>query len=138
MNKFTEAQLEKAFIDLLEQEQIPYVPGVSINRTSQEVLIKEDLESFLSKKYKAEQITQGEIHQIIRQLETYSASDLYESNKAIMKLVSDGFILKREDRAQKDLYIQFIDYSGLNKQFVADPKHLISIVADPEVSYGAH
>ncbi|NQZ77587.1 MAG: type I restriction endonuclease subunit R [Ekhidna sp.] len=138
MNKFTEAQLEKAFIDLLGQEQIPYVPGEAINRTPQDVLIKEDLESFLSKKYKTEKISQGEIHQIIRQLETYSASDLYESNKAIMKMVSDGFILKREDRSQKDLYIQLIDYSGLSKQFASDPEHLLTIAADPEVNYGKH
>ncbi|MFT6381959.1 MAG: hypothetical protein ACJA16_004294 [Akkermansiaceae bacterium] len=26
-----------------------------------------------------------------------AAADLYESNKAVMKLVSDGFLLKRED-----------------------------------------
>jgi len=32
-----------------------------------------------------------------------SAADLYESNKAIMMLASDGFLLKREDRSQKDL-----------------------------------
>jgi type I restriction enzyme R subunit len=89
--KFREAQLEQAFIDLLGQEQIPYVPGEAIYRTPQEVLIKEDLEAFLSKKYKGEKITQGEIQQIIRELETFSASDLYESNKAIMKLVSGWF-----------------------------------------------
>ncbi|MDQ6986838.1 MAG: type I restriction endonuclease [Mariprofundaceae bacterium] len=28
-----------------------------------------------------------------------------------MKLVSEGFLLKREDRNKKDLYIQLIDYS---------------------------
>ena len=27
--------------------------------------------------------------------------------------VADGFLLKREDRSQKDLYVQLIDYSGL-------------------------
>ena len=46
-------------------------------------------------------------------MEAYSAADLYESNKAIMKLVSDGFLLKREDRDQKDLYVQLIDTSDL-------------------------
>jgi type I restriction enzyme R subunit len=30
-----------------------------------------------------------------------------------MKLVSDGFLLKREDRDKKDLYVQLIDYSDL-------------------------
>ena len=30
-----------------------------------------------------------------------------------MGFVADGFLLKREDRSQKDLYVQLIDYSGL-------------------------
>lgn len=128
--KFTEAQLERAFINLLEDEKYDYVHGESIERSPQEVLIKEDLESFLSEKYRAKKITKGEIQQIIRQLETYSSSDLYESNKAIMRLVSDGFILKREDRSKKDLYIQLIDYGGLSKQYASDPEYLITIAAD--------
>ncbi|MEQ9219109.1 MAG: HsdR family type I site-specific deoxyribonuclease [Cyclobacteriaceae bacterium] len=137
--KFTEAQLEQAFIDLLGQEQIPYVPGDSIDRSPQEVLIESDLETFLSKKYAADKITRGEIQQIIRELETYSASDLYESNKAIMKLVSDGFILKREDRSQKDLYIQLVDYGGLSKQFTLDAEqHHLNLAAESQAEYGEH
>ncbi|HBH23214.1 MAG TPA: type I restriction endonuclease [Cytophagales bacterium] len=137
--KFREAQLEQAFIDLLGQEQIPYVPGEAIYRTPQEVLIKEDLEAFLSKKYKGEKITQGEIQQIIRELETFSASDLYESNKAIMKLVSDGFILKREDRSQKDLYIQLIDYSGLGRQIYSNSdERPLDLAAESDIGYGEH
>ncbi len=31
-----------------------------------------------------------------------------------MKLVADGFLLKREDRNQKDLYVQLIDYGVLS------------------------
>jgi hypothetical protein len=45
----------------------------------------------------------------------FPASDLYESNKTFLKMLSDGFILKREDRNQKDIYIQLINYTGLNK-----------------------
>jgi type I restriction enzyme R subunit len=29
-------------------------------------------------------------------------------------MLSDGFILKCEDRNQKDIYIQLINYTGLN------------------------
>jgi len=111
--KFTEAQLESAIIELLGCEGYPHVFGEAIERQPQEVLIKEDLRCFLSKRYAAEGITEGEIETIIKQLEAYSVGDLYESNKAIMKLVSDGLLLKREDRSQKDLYIQLIDYTDL-------------------------
>ena len=111
--KFTEAQLETAIIELLGQHQYPHVLGEAIAREPQEVLIKDDLRAYLGKQYKGDGITVGEIESIIKKLENFSASDLYESNKAIMKMVSDGFLLKREDRNLKDLYIQLIDYSEL-------------------------
>jgi hypothetical protein len=31
-------------------------------------------------------------------------------------MLSDGFILQREDRREKDIYIQFIDFTGLESQ----------------------
>jgi type I restriction enzyme R subunit len=111
--KFTEAQLEAAIVQLLEAEGYPHVPGASIERQPQEVLIKADLRAFLSRQYAADGITSAEIEAVIRQLDAYSSTDLYESNKAIMKLVSDGFLLKREDRDQKDLYVQLLDYAAL-------------------------
>ena len=42
--KFTEAQLEQAIIDLLGKENYPHVLGTTINRDKSEVLIKEDVE----------------------------------------------------------------------------------------------
>ena len=112
--KFTEAQLEQAFIELLGQEDIPHVLGGAIARSEDEVLIKEDLKAFLLSQYKADNLTESEADQIIKRLEIYSSSDLYESNKAIMKLVSDGFALKREDRSQKDIWVYLIDYNESN------------------------
>jgi len=109
--KFTESQLELAFIELLEQQGIPHVHGGNIDRSEKEVLIKDDLKAFLLKQYEVDNLTESEAEKIIRQLETYSSSDLYESNKSIMKLLSDGFALKREDNNQKDIWIYLIDYS---------------------------
>ncbi|MDA7924694.1 HsdR family type I site-specific deoxyribonuclease [Mariniblastus sp.] len=111
--KFTEAQLEAAIIQLLNEVGYPHVLGADIDRQPGEVLIKDDLRAFLAARYAADNITPGEIESVIRKLTAYSAADLYESNKAIMKLVADGFLLKREDRNQKDLYVQLIDYSSL-------------------------
>ncbi len=96
--KFTEAQLEAAIIQLLGEVGYPHVIGAAINRQPDEVLIKEDLRAYLSSRYAADNITSGEIESVIRKLTAYSSVDLYESNKAIMKLVADGFLLKREDR----------------------------------------
>jgi type I restriction enzyme R subunit len=136
MNKFTEAQLEAAIIDLLEAEGYPHVCGETIQRQSHEVLIKDDLRAFLTKQYMKDGITLGEIEAVIQKLEAYSSADLYESNKAIMKMVSDGFLLKREDRTQKDLYVQLIDYSNLAA--LREPKagEVPMIVAEEYAPYG--
>ncbi|HIC30279.1 MAG TPA: type I restriction endonuclease subunit R [Flavobacteriaceae bacterium] len=112
--KFTEYQLEKAFIDILKTEDIPHVNGGTISRDFQEVIFEDDLKTFLLTQYKNEKLTPSEADQIIKRLKTYSASDLYESNKSIMKLVADGFSFKREDRSQKDIWIYLIDYSETN------------------------
>ncbi|WP_316765873.1 type I restriction endonuclease subunit R [Pedobacter frigiditerrae] len=126
--KFNEFQLEQAFITLLQDEQMIHQAGNVIRQSatnlleeplvsyghvvSDKVLIEEDLKAFLRQQYQNEAITENEIQSIIRDLERLPSSDLYESNKAFMKMVSDGFLLKREDRLTKDIYIQLIDYSA--------------------------
>lgn len=118
--KFSEEQLEKAFIELLGTEGVPHVSGKVISRSSNEVLIKEDLKTFLFSKYNSSNITDSEIESIIRKLEVFPSSDLYESNKAIMKLVCDGFVLKREDPNEKDIWIYLIDYPHETVNFNID------------------
>ncbi|MEX2580537.1 MAG: HsdR family type I site-specific deoxyribonuclease [Verrucomicrobiales bacterium] len=162
--KFTEAQLESAIIELLGAEGYPHVLGESIERQPQEVLIKADLRAFLAKQYSADHITPQEIEAVINRLSAYSAADLYESNKAIMRLVSDGFHLKRErtltpspspgrrgeqekgsspsgrsgdeGRSQRDLYIQLIDYSELVAFREPKSGEVPTIVAEDEAAYG--
>jgi type I restriction enzyme R subunit len=140
--KFTEEKLERAFTELLGQEGFPHHLGITITRKPDEVLIEEDLQTFLLTQYADQSITPNEIKSIILQLKSLSASDLYESNKTFLKMLSDGFILKREDRNQKDIYIQLINYTGLNKHRQPDlptedstnteSGHLISILAESE------
>lgn len=113
--KFTESALEEAIIELVFKQGISYVPGSKIARDPSDVLIKDDLRQFLQTQYAADGITASEIESILRMLESKPASDLYDSNKTIMKMVSDGFLLKREDRNQKDLFIQLIDYSAADQ-----------------------
>lgn len=113
--KFTEAQLEEAIIELLGEQGYPHVLGETIARGPEEALIKDDLRANLQARYAADGITDGEIEFIVNKIERLPASDLYGSNKAFMKMVSDGFLLKREDRSQKDLFIHLIDYSPADR-----------------------
>jgi len=133
--KFTEQKLEKAFTELLEQEGYPHHSGITIIRKPDEVLIEEDLRNFLLNQYAQENITLNEVNAIILQLKVLPSSDLYESNKTFLKMLSDGFILKREDRSQKDIYIQLINYAGLNKHRQPKEEELIYIIAEPEENY---
>ena len=131
--KFTEEKLEKAFTELLGQEGFPHHLGNTIIRAVDEVLIEEDLLIYLLTKYKSKQLTANEARSIVLQLKTLPASDLYESNKTILRWLSDGFILKRENRNQKDIHIELIDYNGLEAQLFSP--HLDFIVADVEAQY---
>ncbi|MBK8701952.1 MAG: type I restriction endonuclease subunit R [Saprospiraceae bacterium] len=133
--KFTEEKLEKAFTELLSQEGFPHHLGITIPRKPDEVLIEEDLQNFLLKRYAAQGITINETKSIILQLKSLPASDLYESNKTFLKMLSDGFILKREDRNQKDIYIQLVDYRALNKHRQAEEELLFDVAAEAAAHY---
>lgn len=133
--RFTEEKLEKAFTELLGLEGYPHAFGSVISRNPEEVLIEADLQHFLLTQYEYQGLTLTEAKSIILQLKSLPATDLYESNKTFMKMLSDGFILKREDRNQKDIYIQLIDYSGLHKQKQPADEHLISLFADGLETY---
>ncbi|MCC2589360.1 type I restriction endonuclease subunit R [Chryseobacterium sp. MFBS3-17] len=112
--KYTEAQLEQAFISLLETEGYQYIDGKQLQRSSnQEVLIKEDLRAFLLKRYP--DLEEIELESLVNELAFQSASDLYESNKYICKLLADGFIFKRNNPSKKDLHIRFIDIKDISK-----------------------
>lgn len=116
--KFTEERLEQAIIELLGNEGYPLTCGEQVERTTEDVLIKSDLREFLAERYQNDSITVNEIESIINKLEYLPASDLYDTNKAIMKFVADGFLLKREDASKKDLYIQLIDHNDIkNNQY---------------------
>lgn len=131
--KFTEAKLEEAFIELLGNEGFPHFLGHTISRTEDEVLIEADLKNYLLNRYKKENLTEIEAQSIILQLNTLSSTDLYESNKKIMRWLADGFILKRENRQQKDVHIQLIDYTGLEKQ--RKSQNLDRLATEPESKY---
>ena len=109
---FNEAKFEEAFISLLKKQGYTYLSGNSIDRSLEEVLIKEDLKAFLAKRYKADNILPSEIESIIRKIQLLPASDLYDSNKAFMNLLCNGFVFKREKHDKKDIYIQLLDYSN--------------------------
>ena len=109
MSNFNEHALEMSVMQLFQDEGYIYVQGDQLHRERSEVLLVEDIKKYLLNKYSKEGITVTEIENIILKLRSISGT-LYEANKALYKLLSDGFILNREDRTQKDLFINLIDF----------------------------
>jgi type I restriction enzyme, R subunit len=134
---FNEAKLEQAIITLLGEQGYPHFRGEELARRPGEVLLRDDLGEFLARRYGGEGITSGEIASICRRLERLPALDLYESNRTIHRLVADGFLLKREDRSRKDLYIQLIDYAGLPAQRLPRPGEVETLAAEESPAYRA-
>ncbi|CDS92111.1 Type I site-specific deoxyribonuclease, HsdR family [Sphingobacterium sp. PM2-P1-29] len=110
--KYTESQLEQAFISLLETEGYHYINGKELTRTSnQEVLLKEDIRHFLLNRYS--DLEEIEMESLVNEIAFQSASNLYESNKYICKLLADGLVFKRNDPSKKDLHIRYIDIENV-------------------------
>lgn len=107
--KFIEDKLEISINNLFEKNNFICISGKSIIRDPSTVLFKDDLNNFLIKKYLDQGITDAEVANIIKIIEFYSSSNLYEANKQILNKIMNGFLIKREDRKLKDLYVTFFD-----------------------------
>ena len=136
---FTEAKLEQAIIELLGEQGFTHVLGETlVRKNNEQVLISDDLRTYLASQYQADGITSSEIDSIIRQLATLPATDLYDSNKTFCHWLSNGFLFKREDRNKKDLYIELIDTkhlpAALTQLFAVEPASLQQ-VAENKIAY---
>lgn len=109
MTNFNEHSLEMSIMELFQDEGYLYLNGEQIHRERSEVLLTDDLRQYLLNRYAKDGLTTTEADSILLRLKSISGT-IYEANKAFCKLFCDGFILNREDRTQKDLYIQLVDY----------------------------
>ena len=109
MANFNEHALEMSIMELFKDEGYTYVSGDQIHRERTEVLLTDDLKQYLYNRYAKDGITPSEVDSVILMLRNISGT-IYEANKAVFKLLCDGFILNREDRTHKDLYIELIDF----------------------------
>ena len=104
-----EKTLELSIIELLKEQGYEHLTGRQIPRLRSEILLEEDLKQYLYSRYGADGITPSEVESILLRLKMTSGS-LYDANKTILTLLSNGFILNREDRSRKDIYINLIDF----------------------------
>ena len=127
---FNEESLENAIIELLETGDYTHYSGADVHKEVSDVLLRDDIKQFLLDKYSFDNITIDEINRIVRMLDSYSSMALYNSNKAIMNFVSNGFIFKRDNRNLKDHFIQLIDFDSVNTE---DDKNIYRVINQLEI-----
>ena len=115
INKFTEAELEEAIIDLFRQENYAYVNGESIHRQYEDILLTDDLRAYLSDRYQSAGLSDAEMKKIINKLSLINSTPLYLGSREAFRLVNEGFDLARDDITKVALHIDYINYDEPEK-----------------------
>ncbi|MBQ8246865.1 MAG: type I restriction endonuclease subunit R [Lachnospiraceae bacterium] len=110
MTNFNEHALEMSIMELFKDEHYTYLNGQQIHRERTEVLLQEDFKQYLYNRYSKEGITPNEVESLLLMLRNI-AGTLYEANKEVYRCLCNGYTLNREDRTQKDIHIEFIDFN---------------------------
>ena len=113
--KFTEAELEKAIIELCTQQGYTYVCGEDMHRKYEDILLLDDLRSYLTSRYSKDGLSDTEMQKIINKLSLINATPLYLGNREAFRLVNEGFDLARDDFSKVALHIDYINYDEPDK-----------------------
>ena len=113
--KFTESELEKAIIELFKQQEYTYVCGDDIHRKFEEILMLDDLRSYLSSRYQKDGLSDTEIKKIINNLSLINSTPLYLGNRETFRLINEGFDLVRDDISKVALHIDYINFDEPDK-----------------------
>ena len=105
MPAFNESQLEQAFVELFKKEGYDYIYGENISRDTRDVILYDDLRFYLRKKYEVDHITEDEINRAIARLETSDGGSVYAENVEALRLLQEGFSLKRTNPKLPNLHI---------------------------------
>lgn len=116
MPHFNESQLEQSIIALLQEQGYDYAKGEDIVRNFDEVVLHDDLATYLRDRYHNDGITETEIEAAIRVITQLQGGILYEENKHTLNLIMDGFSLKREDPTKQNLYIYPISFDSVHQK----------------------
>lgn len=108
---FSEQELEDAIIELFREQGFKYSKGEEISRKYDDILLLDDLKTFIEKKYDKDGLTTAEEKSIISAIvNAGSQPTLYLNNKETYYLVTEGFNLPRENTNEIALHINYIDF----------------------------
>lgn len=110
MENFNEAAFELAFIELLKNAGWTYTDGESIHRRPQDILLEDDLRTYLTRRFSAEHLTEREIKSIITAIRLENAPSFYNANRNIFHLICNGEYWQRDDTSLPNLRVPYIDF----------------------------
>lgn len=109
--KFYESDLEEVAMDVLSGDEFEmgytYCHGSELHREQDEVLIIDDLYLYLIRRYP--DLSDTEIAKIEARVRA-TENTPYETNRTFLRLLADGFDLKRDDPSKSDIHIELADY----------------------------
>lgn len=111
MSHFNESSLEYAIIELFKQQGYEYADGREIAKEEGEVLLADDLRAYLKSRYADDGITDTEVNRVLAKLKQESGVSHFEQNAITLRLVTEGFAIKRDDTKKPDLYVEPIDFA---------------------------
>ena len=114
-DKFTEAELENAIIELFIQEGYEHITGSELQGQSNDTLLLEDLREFILTRYADEHLSETELQTIINKLSLINSTSLYVENREAFFLVNEGFDLPRDDISKIALHVDYIDFDNPEK-----------------------
>lgn len=111
MSHFNESSLEYAIIELFKQQGYEYADGREISKEEGEVLLTDDLRAYLKSRYADDGITDTEVNRVLAKLKQESGVSHFEQNAITLRLMTEGFAIKRDDTKKPDLYVEPIDFA---------------------------
>lgn len=115
MSHFNESSLEYAIIELFKQQGYEYADGREIAKEEGEVLLADDLRAYLKSRYADDGITDTEVNRVLAKLKQESGVSHFEQNAITLRLMTEGFAIKRDDTKKPDLYVEPIDFAHLER-----------------------
>ena len=111
---FDEHTLEMTVMHLLEEQGYTYLNGKTLNRSVEDILLRDITRDYLLQKYAKDGITCTEVERAIGMLEQSYGSTDYETNTLQFEMIVNGFIVPRDDKNSLPLFIEMIDFEGVN------------------------
>lgn len=132
MGKFYESDFEDAFVQMLQGNGWDYTYGDDIHRTYDQILIEDDLRTYLQRRYAHAHLSADELEAIVANLRNVGEASLYRTLRGCFTLYRDGFLFQRHD-SDETLWINYIDFES------QDPKeyNIFRCVNQYIVSYDA-